>query len=255
MNDRQSAYGGRQSAYGGSRVGGDPGSRGAHSGGRSSFSVGPERPQPAYVRPADRRIGILGGTFDPIHFGHLVIAEQVAEVLSLDRVLFVPARVPPHKPGVVVTPAEDRAEMVALAIGGNAAFILSRIELDRDGPSFTVDTLDILIDEAASQGVEREFFFILSSEAIAGLPAWRDPWRLLSLCRLAVVPRSGHPFPDRAWLDARFPGRADRIISVETLPLAHSASTIRERAIEGRSIRYLVPPAVETYIHEHRLYR
>ncbi len=205
--------------------------------------------------PADRRIGILGGTFDPVHYGHLVIAEQAREALGLDRVLFVPAAQPPHKLGLSITAAADRAAMVALAIADNPAFDLCRTELDRPGPSYTVDTLAALAAEAARQGVARELFFILSSEAVAELPSWRDPDGILALCRLAVVPRPGYPMPDPAWLESHFPGRADRIVAVDTLPLAHSASHVRRRAAAGRSIRYLVPPAVETYIHDHRLYR
>jgi nicotinate-nucleotide adenylyltransferase len=216
---------------------------------------------PDWVAPGDLQVGILGGTFDPIHYGHLVIAEQVREALALDRVLFVPARIPPHKPDAELTPATDRAAMVELAIAGNPAFTISRIELERQGPSYTVDTLQELVDEAARRGVARDFFFILSSEALAGLHSWHEPLRLMSLCRLAVVPRPSAPLPDTAWLESHLPAGAragagaDRVVGVQTLPLAHSASDIRNRAAAGRSIRYLVPPAVEAYIREHRLYR
>jgi nicotinate-nucleotide adenylyltransferase len=219
--------------------------------------------RPDWVAQGDRRVGILGGTFDPIHYGHLVIAEQVREALELDRVLFVPAAIPPHKPEAVLAPATDRAAMVELAIAGNPAFTISRIELERDGPSYTVDTVGELVDEAARQGVARDFFFILSAEALTGLDAWHEPLRLMSLCRLAVVPRPGAPLPDGAWLESHLPAAAgasagagvDRVVCVETVPLAHSASDVRTRAAAGRSIRYLVPPAVEAYIREHRLYR
>jgi nicotinate-nucleotide adenylyltransferase len=202
----------------------------------------------------DRRIGILGGTFDPIHYGHLVIAEEVAEALALDRVLFVPAAVPPHKIGLAITSAADRAAMVELAIAGNSRFAMSRIELERDGPSYTVDTLAALAADAAGQGVSRELFFILSSEALADLATWHEPERILALCRLAVVPRPGSPLPALGDVAGRFAAAADRIVAVETVPLAHSASAVRSRAAAGRSIRYLVPPAVERYICEHRLY-
>ncbi len=208
-----------------------------------------------WIPAQDRRIGLLGGTFDPVHYGHLGIAEQVAEALTLDHVYFVPAAQPPHKAGQPVSPAADRAEMVQLAISGNPRFAFSRIELERPGPSYSVDTAQELVDEAARQGVEREIFFILSTEALAGLPGWRDPWRLLSLCRVAVVPRMGVAFPDRSWLETRFPGRAARVHCVETTPLSYSASDIRARVVSGRSVRYLVPPPVEAYIRDHRLYR
>jgi nicotinate-nucleotide adenylyltransferase len=211
-----------------------------------------------WVDPGDRRVGILGGTFDPIHFGHLVIAEEVREALSLDRVLFIPAAVPPHKIGLEITSAADRAAMVELAIAGNPSFEMCRIELDRDGPSYTIDTLRELADEAARQRVAREFWFILSAEALAGLRGWDEPDRLLELTRLAVVPRPGSPLPDAAALAAMLPGGATaaaRVDCIETLSLANSASDIRRRAAAGHSIRYLVPPTVEDYIREHRLYR
>jgi nicotinate-nucleotide adenylyltransferase len=207
------------------------------------------------LAPTDRRVGVLGGTFDPIHYGHLVIAEQVREALGLDRVLFVPAAVPPHKIGLSITPAEQRAELVELAIAGNPSFAISRIELERDGPSYTADTLAALVVDAARQRVARELFFILSTEALAGIGEWHEPDRILALSRLAVVPRPGTPLPDRAQLEAHFGAAAARIHLVETVPLAHSASAVRARAAAGRSIRYLVPPAVEAYICDHRLYR
>jgi nicotinate-nucleotide adenylyltransferase len=209
----------------------------------------------AVLTPTDLRVGILGGTFDPIHYGHLVIAEEVREALSLDRVLFVPAAIPPHKIGLSITPAHHRAALVELAIAGNPSFAISRIELERDGPSYTVDTLQALAGDASRQGVARELFFILSTEALAGMRTWREPDRILALCRLAVVARPGVPIPDRGGLAAAFGDLADRIVVVDTVPLSHSASVVRERAAAGRSIRYLVPPAVETYICEHRLYR
>jgi nicotinate-nucleotide adenylyltransferase len=203
----------------------------------------------------DLRVGILGGTFDPIHYGHLAIAEQVREGLGLDRVLFIPAAVPPHKIGLQITPAGHRLAMAELAVAGNPAFAVSRIELERDGPSYTSDTLDALTAHAARQRVAREFFFILSSEAMAGLPGWHESERILSLCRLAVVARPGFPLPTPADLRARFGDRAERIVAIETVPLAHSASALRSRAAAGQTIRYLVPAAVEAYICDHHLYR
>lgn len=210
-----------------------------------------------WIGPGDIRVGILGGTFDPIHFGHLAIAEQVREALNLDRVLFVPAAQPPHRLASQVSPAADRAAMVALAIADNPAFSLCRIELERDGPSYTADTVAALAEEAARQGVARDIYFILSSEALAGFATWHDPDRVIASCRLAVVPRPGTPLPDRAWLESHMPGgapTADRVVCVETVPLANSASLVRRRVSEGLSVRYLVPPAIETYICDHRLY-
>ena len=220
--------------------------------------TGPLEESRVWITPADRRVGILGGTFDPVHFGHLVVAEQVREALGLDRVLFVPAGAPPHKLDEEVTAADHRAAMVELAIAGNPSFLMSRVELERGGPSYTVDTLRTLADEAVRQGVERDLYFILSAEALDDFGDWHDPAGILSCCRLAVVPRPGAPLPDRAWLTAHLAGGAAgaaRVVCVETVPLAHSASDVRERAAAGRSIRYLVPPAVEQYIRDHRLYR
>ena len=225
--------------------------------GRVPGSAGGSAVRAAWIEPADRRVGILGGTFDPIHYGHLVIAEQVREALQLDRVLFVPAAMPPHKLDEPVTPAVDRVAMVELAIAGNPAFAVSRVELERDGPSYTADTLAELSDEAARGGVARDFYFILSTEALADLRGWYEPERLLALAHLAVVPRPGAPLPDATWLAANLPGGAastGRVVCIDTLPLAHSASDVRARAAAGHSIRYLVPPAVEAFIRDHRLY-
>jgi nicotinate-nucleotide adenylyltransferase len=211
-----------------------------------------------WIEPADRRVGILGGTFDPIHFGHLIIADQVRESLALDRILFIPAALPPHKLQEHVAPAVDRAAMVELAIAGNPGFSMCPIELERSGPSYTVDTLAALADEAARQRVDREFHFILSAEALASFKSWHEPARLLELARLAVVARPGAPMPDGSRLGARLPGGAasmSRVEGIKTMLIANSASDVRERVATGRSIRYLVPPAVEAYIRDHRLYR
>ena len=210
-----------------------------------------------WIDPAARRVGILGGTFDPIHFGHLIIADQVREALELDRVLFIPAAMPPHKLEEQVTPAVERAAMVVLAIAGNPGFSMCPIELERSGPSYTVDTLSELAGEAARQGVDREFHFILSVEALALFKSWHEPARLLELARLAVVARPGAPMPVGRRLGALLPGGAasmSRVECIKTMLIAHSASDVRARVASGRSIRYLVPPAVETYIRDHRLY-
>jgi nicotinate-nucleotide adenylyltransferase len=215
---------------------------------------------PPAVRPGP--LGVLGGTFDPIHVGHLAIAEEAREALGLERVLFVPAGEPPHKPGRPITPASDRLAMVAAAIGDNPAFELSRAEVDRPGPSYAVDTLRILADEVRATGAEPELWFILSDEALAGLPSWRQPRRLLELARLAVFPRGAGAGPangnrlrlDTTWVSQQFPGLGDRVVFLDGPRLAVSASEIRERIAAGRSVRYLVPPAVLAYITDHHLY-
>jgi nicotinate-nucleotide adenylyltransferase len=202
---------------------------------------------PAPVVPG--RLGILGGTFDPIHHGHLAIAEEAREALGLERVLFVPAARPPHKPGRPIAGAEDRLAMVRLAIAGNPAFEASRIELDRDGPSYTAETLQRLCDQGA-----RDLWFILSGEALAGLPGWHQPDRVLELARLAVVPRGGSPAPDRGWIDEQFPGRRERFVFLSGPLMPISGSVIRQRLAAGRSVRYLVPEAAAAYLDAHRLY-
>lgn len=198
--------------------------------------------------------GILGGTFDPPHLGHLAIADDVRERLGLARVLFVPAAVPPHKTDRAVTPAAHRVRMVELAIAGNPAFGLSRVELDRPGPSYSADTIDHLRAEAAAGGADARFVMIMSGEALAALPTWHDPERLLRSCHVAVVDRPGFRTPPRAWVGEHFPGIEDRIVFVTGPQLCHSSSDIRARVAAGRSIRYLVPSEVADYIEEHRLY-
>jgi nicotinate-nucleotide adenylyltransferase len=190
----------------------------------------------------------MGGTFDPIHVGHLAIAEEARDALGLDRIVFVPAGQPPHKPRGAVTTAEHRVAMVELAIAGNDAFELSRIEVDRPGPSYTVDTVEAL---AAST----DLTVILSVETFAELAAWHEPERLLAAARVAVVPREGYPAPDPAWLAATFPGREDHVTYLEGPRLGLSSTALRGRIAAGRSIRYLVPDAVAAYIAANHLYR
>ena len=198
-----------------------------------------------------RAIGIMGGTFDPIHVGHLAVAEEAREALALDRVLFVPAGQPPHKLPGSVSPVRDRVAMVELAIAGNPAFELSTAELEREGPSFTVDTVEAM----ASSFPDATLHLILSAETFAELPTWHEPARLFDAARMAVVPREGYPAPDPAWLGRAFPGREDRVDYLEGPRLGLSSTALRARVAAGRSIRYLVPPAVEAYIVEHQLYR
>jgi nicotinate-nucleotide adenylyltransferase len=202
---------------------------------------------------AIRRWGILGGTFDPVHDAHLAIAQQAVEELELEGVLFIPAGMPPHKGDQVVTPIRHRVAMVELAIAGNPCFRLSRVEVERPGPSYAADTIEQLTGEGGTlEGTEP--FFILSAEALKGLPSWRDPDRLLARCRIAVAPRLGFTAPARPWLAEHFPGLEDRFTFLGGPDLGHSASDIRHRAASGRSIRYLVPDAVAGYVTHNRLY-
>jgi nicotinate-nucleotide adenylyltransferase len=208
---------------------------------------------PAVIAPPARvvrgSVGIFGGTFDPVHHGHLAIAEEAREALGLEVVRFVPAAASPFKADRPVTDAAHRLAMVEAAIEGNPAFEASRIELDRPGPSYTVDTLEAI----AANGVT-DAWLIVSSEALAGLPRWREPARILELARVAVVPRSGFDPLGDTWVTEQFPGRDDRFAFLPGPLLPISGSVVRRRAAAGRSVRYLVPEAVAAYIATHRLY-
>jgi nicotinate-nucleotide adenylyltransferase len=195
--------------------------------------------------------GVFGGTFDPIHLAHLAIAEAARDAFALRRVLFVVAARPPHKPGVSITAAEDRLAMVQAAIAGNAAFEMSRIEIDRDGPSYTVVTLAAL----RAREPDEPLALILSAESYAELPTWRDPARILELADVIVVPRDGYPDADEGLIAARFPRAPAAIGFLDGPRMRLSASEIRDRAAAGRSVRYLVPDAVATYIGDHGLYQ
>jgi nicotinate-nucleotide adenylyltransferase len=191
------------------------------------------------------RIGVMGGTFDPIHHGHLVAAEEARHAFSLDRVLFVPAGDPWQKADTAVTLAGDRLAMVEAAIADNEAFEASRVDIDRDGPTYTVDTLRSV---AATQP-GADLFFITGADAILEILTWKQPDEALSLATFVAVTRPGY---DLAKLD---PVRvADHVLTLEIPALAISSSDVRERVREGRPIRYLVPAAVASYIAKHGLY-
>lgn len=204
------------------------------------------------------RVGVFGGSFNPIHLGHLLLAEDILELLPLDRILFVPAAEPPHKPGHGLAPARDRYAMTELAIRGNPRFAISDLELRRSGPSYTVDTLDALRREA---GTEVEFSLLIGSETFLDLLSWKDPQRLVQLAHLVVIPRAGSGFdPDGiqaqkvlAEIGQERWGKGVLLVAATSLPI--SASDLRRRAREGRSLAYRVPEAVRAYILEHRLYR
>ena len=219
----------------------------------SAVSPGGGARGPAPVVPG--RLGLLGGTFDPIHVGHLAIAEEAREDLGLERVVFIPSAVPPHRGRPTGASPEDRAAMVELAVAGNPFFSVDRLELDRPGPSFAVDTLAILAARERAAGREPDLWFILSAEAFVGLPTWRAPERVLELARFAVVPRPGTPMPDRAWVEARFPRAGGRVTFLDGPLLDVSGTVIRARIAAGRSLRYLVPDAVRAHITDHGLYR
>jgi nicotinate-nucleotide adenylyltransferase len=194
-------------------------------------------------------LGLLGGTFDPPHYGHLVLAETARVQLRLDRVLFVVAGLPPHKPGRPITPDRHRAAMVEVAIADNPAFAISRVDVDRPGPHYTVETLSLLRREYP----EAELFFLVGGDSLAQFLTWRDPVGILLQARLAVMPRPGYE-PDLAALEQVVPDAHDRLAWLDAPFLDISASDLRRRVRKGLSIRYLVPPPVEAYVREHCLY-
>ncbi len=204
--------------------------------------------------PAPRAIGILGGTFDSIHLGHLALAREAWSELGLAQILFVPNADPPHKQNQRITAAEHREAMVALAIAGESAFVLSRLELERPGPSYAVDTVAEL---AARSRRERrpEPWFVLSAEVLDDFHEWHQPDRMLDLCRIAVAPRPGAEPLDRAWVMAHYPGREDRFAFLPGPELDIASTTIRERVRAGLPIGELVPAAVARYIEAEGLYQ
>lgn len=195
------------------------------------------------------RTAVFGGSFNPIHYGHLLLADEVLDALGLDRVLFVTAPQPPHKPSAQLAPARDRHAMVELAIAGHAKFAASDLELRRAGPSYTVDTLDAL-------AIPREdLFLIVGSETFLDLLSWRAPRRVAELAQIVVVPRAGSAFdPESAAVRkvVHEIGDEPRIVHATSLPI--SASDLRRRVREGRSIAYRLPDAVAAYIRAKRLY-
>lgn len=197
------------------------------------------------------RLGILGGTFDPIHFGHLLAAEEARVALRLDRVLFAPAGDPPHKQDNSILPVAHRLAMVRLAIADNPAFVISTVDVDRPGPHFTVDMVQLLREQWGT-GADGTFF-IMGADSLAQLLTWSQPGRLIELCRLAVVARPGYR-ADLAVLEATLPGLGHRLDWVEMPMLGISSSDLQRRVREGRSIRYQVPVAVAGYVTKHGLY-
>jgi len=197
------------------------------------------------------RIGVLGGTFDPIHIGHLVSAEEVWMELELERVVFIPAGLPPHKLDHAMSPVEHRLAMVELAIASNPHFAVSKVDVDRSGPCYTVDTIELLRDE---WGPSVEIYFIMGSDSLLDILTWHNPRRLIRLCHFAVVSRPGYQV-DLDELDALLPGLASRVQMLNAPELAISATDIQRRVREGLSIKYQVPEAVEDYIYRHKLYQ
>jgi nicotinate-nucleotide adenylyltransferase len=201
-----------------------------------------------------RKIGVLGGTFDPIHLGHIIIAAHVREKLGLSEVLFVPAGKPwlKLKEEKKVTAAEHRLAMVKLAIKGNPYFKVSTIEIDRPGASYSIDTV---LELKSKLGMKTEIYFIVGPDALEELPQWREPARLIEECQIVAVGRPGYKKVDLRALERAIPGAARRIMLLDAPEIDISSTDIRKRVAQGQSIRGLVPEAVEKYIEKHKLYR
>ena len=196
-------------------------------------------------------VGVMGGTFDPIHNGHLIVAEETRVRLNLAEILFVPAGLPWLKTDRAISAAEHRMQMVRLAIAAKPGFKLSAMEIERTGPSYTVDTIAELQSQS---GDGTQLFFILGWDSLAELPQWREPSRLIKMCYLVAVPRPGYPPPDLNSLEAVIPGLARRVTLLDKPEIDISASAVRDRVARGLSISHLVPEPVERYIREHELY-
>jgi nicotinate-nucleotide adenylyltransferase len=211
------------------------------------------------------RVAVFGGSFNPVHYGHLLLADEIVELVAVDRVLFVPAAQPPHKPAAHLAPAADRFAMVRLAIAGHEHLAVSDVELRRAGPSYTVDTLEELRREGD------ELFLVVGSETFLDLLTWREPARIARLARLVIVPRAGSAFDTESAAAQKVlreigitggfvsatggtpPARGVLVAHAASLPI--SASDLRRRVREGRSLAYRLPPAVIDYIATRGLYR
>ena len=194
---------------------------------------------------------VLGGTFDPVHLGHLMLADAVRERLAPAEIIFMPAAQPWMKEGVSISPVGDRLEMVRLATCGREGLSVSTLEIERGGPTYTVDTLREL---RSSLPEDRELYFILGWDNLLELPRWREPGEIIKLCTLVAVPRIGYRVPGAAMLEKLLPGLASRVILLAKPEIDISASVIRERVRRGESIRHLVPEAVAEYIRDRHLY-
>lgn len=191
------------------------------------------------------KVGLFGGTFDPIHVGHLIAAQEAGERLGLDEVVFVPSGIPPHKDSLRISSPESRLEMTRLGIEGNEHFGLSDLEVRRESTSFTIETVSHF---RHALGDRAELFLIVGADSILEISTWKDPHGLVSKCRPVVVSRPGFDLTKlEPWL-------RECVRILDGVLVGISSTDIRERVASGRSIRYLVPPSVAAYIFEHKLY-
>ena len=195
-----------------------------------------------------RRVGVMGGTFDPVHHGHLVAASEVAHRFYLDEVVFVPTGQPWQKDDRHVSPPEDRYLMTVIATASDPRFRVSRVDVDREGPTYTVDTLRDLRAEYAATSVDTELFFITGADALASIGSWRDSDEVLDLAHFVGVTRPGHPLTAHGLPEGS-------VTLVEVPALAISSTDCRVRVAAGAPIRYLVPDGVLEYVAKRGLYR
>lgn len=195
------------------------------------------------------KIGIIGGTFDPIHNGHLVIASCAADAYDLDHVIFIPSAVPPHKIGKKITPVENRYEMTLLATLDNPRFSVSKVEMEREGSSYTVDTIKYFRDLYP----EQEIYFITGADTIVEIDTWKNPHELMQMVHFIAAVRPGYTFEGLA--KDFYQKNRERILLLETPEMGISSTGIRERVQARRTIQYLVHPSVERYIEKFQLYR
>jgi nicotinate-nucleotide adenylyltransferase len=197
------------------------------------------------------KIGVLGGTFDPVHNGHIMMAEEAYKSLGLTEILMIPAWQPMSKTETIITPAEQRLDMLLLAIKGRPYLKISTIEFDRRGPSYTVDTIEEL-RSIYEEGYE--FYFILGCDSLAQLPTWHDPKRLIRRCMLVAAPRPGYMRPDLKEMEQVIPHVSERVVFLDKPVTDISATTIRGMAGMGEKIDHMVPREVAEYIKTNKLY-
>jgi nicotinate-nucleotide adenylyltransferase len=197
------------------------------------------------------RIGIFGGTFDPPHIGHLILAEDACAQMGLDQVLWVLTPFPPHKKRQKISPVQDRMSMVLLAIAGNSNFNLSRVDIDRDPPHYAVDTVALLREKNPKD----EFFYLMGADSLIDLPTWHEPQRFISQCRgIAVMKRQDETI-DTSKIELEIGSLKGKLYFLQTPQIEISGSDIRLRAASGKSFRYLVPDKIYHFILNHKLYQ
>lgn len=194
------------------------------------------------------RLGLFGGTFDPVHWGHLLLAERCREACGLDEVWLIPTGNPPHKKNSGITAAKARVDMLEMATAGLKDFSVNLMETKRTGTTYTFETLQELVEEQP----DRELFFLIGADSLFDLPQWREPERIAELATIVAVNRGGEEEPDLAQL---FPKIAEKVKLVTMPDMAISSSEIRERVKQELSIRFMLPRSVESYIAQHGLYR